>query len=166
MGARMGHCSRFFDQCALLRESCLYRFASCTHVPQRSGVGSWLYLADWYGGGTKRLIGSHLACFHAGNFIYVSAPGDSRLPETHLLWNKGRKITEQPNHCRVWPRTERGLLEHLCKFTVRFTFYSPHGGICSPALGLGSAPRPSVGKLLKGTSPDPLSLRIRKHTTR
>ena len=40
---------------------------------QRSGVGNWLYLADWYGKGTKRLIGSHLACFHAGNFIYVSS---------------------------------------------------------------------------------------------
>ncbi|KAF9653536.1 glycoside hydrolase family 47 protein [Thelephora ganbajun] len=38
-------------------------------LSSRSGVGNWLYLADWYGGKTKRLISSHLACFHAGNFI-------------------------------------------------------------------------------------------------
>ena len=68
----MGYCSRFVHQRPLFCESLLQHFYLGTHIPQRSGVGNWLYLGDWYNGGTKRLIGSHLACFHAGNFIYVS----------------------------------------------------------------------------------------------
>lgn len=36
---------------------------------QRSTVGDWLYVADRTSSGKIRYISSHLACFHAGNWI-------------------------------------------------------------------------------------------------
>jgi mannosyl-oligosaccharide alpha-1,2-mannosidase len=63
---------------------------------QRSGVDNWLYLADWYGEGTKRLLGSHLACFHAGNFIYVSTSGPFLFstPELIVHGTKGGRLLD------------------------------------------------------------------------
>lgn len=102
---------------------------SGTHGLQMSGVGNWLYLADWHRGGTKRLISSHLACFHAGNFIFVSISMHSLFPrETDRPLNKGRKVTKEPNHRRVRLGIERRVLEYLWKFAVSFTFYSHAGG--------------------------------------
>jgi len=138
---------------------------SGAHDLQRSGVGNWLYLADWYEK-KQRLISSHLACFHGGNFIYVGVSGPARFPsETDSPWNKGWKVTEQPNHRRIRFRTERGMLEHLRKFTVSFTVYA-HMRAFSPALGLELALRYSLGKLPMETSPTPLPLNKWRHTIR
>jgi hypothetical protein len=139
---------------------------SGTHGLQRSGVGNWLYLADWYGGGTKRLISSHLACFHAGNFIFVGIFMHSLFRrETDGPRDKGRKIAEEPNHRRVRLGIERGVLEHLRGFAVSFTFHSMQGA-CSLVLVPELVPRCSLGKPLTETSPGPLLPQRRRHTTR
>jgi mannosyl-oligosaccharide alpha-1,2-mannosidase len=36
---------------------------------QTSSVGNWTYIADSPQPGELRLVGSHLECFHAGNWI-------------------------------------------------------------------------------------------------
>ena len=122
------------------------------HGLQRSGVGNWLYLADWHEGGTKRLLSSHLACFHAGNFIYVSISGNVlSLQKTDRPRNEGRKIAEEPDHRRLWLRTERGLLEHLRKFAVSFIFY-PHAGGRLTSVRTGIGPEMFAWKTADGNS--------------
>jgi len=56
---------------------------------QRSTVGDWLYVAERTDAGQIRHISSHLACFHAGNWI----PGGRHIGDERIV-NYGLELAD------------------------------------------------------------------------
>ncbi|CAL1699575.1 unnamed protein product [Somion occarium] len=63
--------------------------SSLKHLAKTSTVGNHLYLADQQDDGTIRHIGSHLACFHAGNWLF-----GGRLLNNQTIVNTGLKLND------------------------------------------------------------------------
>jgi hypothetical protein len=89
-----------------------------------STIHDWKYLADYDDQKMIRHVGSHLKCFHGGNWLFgmislsVSEQGDVNKLDNR--WS----IIEQPIHCRRWTCTRGFLLEHLCVDHVSASFFN------------------------------------------
>ncbi|TFK73471.1 glycoside hydrolase family 47 protein [Pluteus cervinus] len=63
--------------------------SSIKTLAKKSTVGNHLYLADYDSSGTIRHVGSHLACFHGGNWIF-----GGRLLNNETIVNYGLQLAD------------------------------------------------------------------------